>query len=354
MTPTSLLLNNKTYSYEQIRTGDYATNSVFEKTTLTFCQQWLNAQQEFAQQTSGSTGKPKTISITRAQMQLSAKLTVKALKLKPKSIALVCIDTAYIGGKMMLVRALEHQLQLVIKEPSSNPLKEMEQQFDFAAMVPLQFENTLKFYPNKIQNCSAIILGGAPVSQSLANQIAQLNIPVFSTYGMTETVSHIALKRLSQPKEKYFKIIGDTKIGINNQKQLVITGAITNKQKLITNDRVKLISSNQFEWLGRADNVINSGGIKIQLEEIERPIEHYFEKLNIKNRFFLYGIPDDYLGTKLILCIESENVINLISEMDFSLIEIDKRRHPKEIIYINSFVKTNAGKINRRSSFQNR
>jgi len=352
--PTSLILNNKLFSYEQIKSGEYSASTPFEKNTLLFCQQWFNGQEVFEQKTSGSTGTPKLIKITRAQMQLSARLTIEALSLKANGIALVCIDTAFIGGKMMLVRALEYQLQLIINEPSSNPFEHIDTPVDFIAMVPLQFENSLTDYQKKIENCKAIIIGGAPVSILLASRIAKLNTAIYSTYGMTETVSHIALKKISDSPENSFTTLGDVTISINNKGQLIINGEITNHQDLITNDRVELVSSNQFKWLGRSDNVVNSGGIKIQLEEIELKIKKYFDDNNIKIQFFLYGIPDDHLGNKLVLCIESKNIINRINEINFFSIGINKLSCPKKIVFINKFVETSSGKINRVESYTNR
>ena len=354
MKPSSLLLNNKLFSYELIKSGKYEASTPFEKSTLLFCQQWLNGQQVFEQKTSGSTGKPKLIKITRAQMKASAKQTVEALGLKANNVVFVCINTAYIGGKMMLVRAFQHQLQLVVNEPTSNPLESINKPVDFIAMVPMQFENSLNNHTQKIVSCKAIIIGGASISSSLANKIALLKTPVYSTYGMTETVSHIALKRLSFPCENYYTTIGDIEISTNSKEQLIVKGAVTNNKKLVTNDRVQVVSPTTFKWLGRIDNVINSGGIKIQLEEVENQIDFYFKENNIKNRFFLYGMPDDYLGHKLVICIESNNIIIRINKLNFSSIGIDKLSCPRDIIYIKQFIETTSGKVNRTESYKNR
>lgn len=349
-----LLLNNKSFSYEQIKAGEYVSASPFEERTLLFCQQWLNGQQEFEQKTSGSTGKPKPIKITRAQMVVSAKQTVDALNLASDDVALVCIDTAFIGGKMMLVRAFEHQMKIIIIEPSSNPLENIETPFHFAAMVPLQFENTIKSNLEKLANCKAIIIGGAPVSESLASKILSLKVPVFSTYGMTETSSHIALKRLSLPAEDHYTTLGDVTIKINSNEQLLIKGTITNNVELITSDRVRILSSTTFKWLGRIDNVVNSGGLKIQLEEIESQIEHLFKINGIKNRFFLIGEPDAYLGEKLILCLEGKNSTIQTNIANLLETHLEKFSRPKEILFIINFTESTSGKIKRKESYQNR
>lgn len=343
----NLLLNNKAYSYKQIKNGKYSFSSSFEERTLLFFQQWLNGQQEFEQKTSGSTGEPKLIKITRAQMLISAKQTVEILKLKPSDVALVCIDTAFIGGKMMLVRAFEYQMKIIIIEPSSNPLEKIDTPFHFAAMVPLQFENTIKNNSAKLDNCKAIIIGGAPVSETLATKIAVLDFLVYSTYGMTETVSHIALKRLSAPVENFYTTVGDINIRTNDNEQLIIKGAVTNGKQLTTNDRVQILSPKTFKWLGRIDNVVNSGGIKIQLDNIETAIGLLFSELNVENRFFLAPKPDDTLGDKLVLFIESPN-----QNLQFDLLEklkdrLEKYVYPKEIIYVSSFLETASGKVNK-------
>ncbi len=352
MKPSSLLLNNKSFSYKQIRSGEYETSSPFEERTLLFCRQWLNEQEVFEQHTSGSTGKPKLIKINRAQMVFSAKQTVDALKLSPSDTALVCIDTAYIGGKMMLVRGFEHKLQLIINEPLSNPLENITVPVDFIAMVPMQFENSLNNHPEKIDNCKAIIIGGASINNSLAKQITQLKTPIYSTYGMTETVSHIALKRLSSPSGDCFKTLGDITIDVTGEEQLIINGAITNYQDLITNDIVKIVSSTEFKWIGRSDNVVNSGGIKIQLEEVESLIEIYFNKINLINRFFLYGIPDSYLGQKLVLCIETNNITIPANTINFPSMGLNKLSCPKDIIYIKQFIETTSRKVDRAESYK--
>lgn len=349
MSPSYLLLNNKTYSYEQIRKMEYEVSSKFEETTLSFCSQWLNEPKVFNQATSGSTGKPKVIEITRDQMILSAAQTMDALELNQEDIALVCVDPAYIAGKMMLVRAFEHHLKIVIVEPTSNPLENLDSNFHFAAMVPMQIANVLqsKATKNKLKQSKAILIGGAPVNNSLANNISTLKCPVFETYGMTETVSHIALKRISSPVENHFSTLGDITLQTNDNEQLILKGAITNHKELVTNDIVKLISPTTFKWVGRIDNVINSGGVKIQLEEVEKSIEPLLSKLGLKQRFFIYKKQDEYLGEMIVLYIES-TTINIDRKLKIILKKnLDKYCRPKEIIYLTKFIETASGKIDK-------
>lgn len=354
MATNTLLLNGKEFSYDEIKKGAYKTSSPFEDRTLKFCEEWFNGKEEFEQKTSGSTGAPKTIKIHRDHMIISARQTVKAVKLKANDVALVCVDPAYIAGKMMLVRSFEHNLKVIIVEPSSNPVEQVDQPFHFVAMVPLQIQNALNSTTgaDKLSHCKAILVGGAPVSAHLASTLSLLEIPVYGTYGMTETVSHIALKRLSRPTEKFYTVIGDTKLKVNENEELIINGSLTGNKELITNDRIKLLSPTTFIWLGRTDNVINSGGVKIQIEQVEASISLLFERLDFKNRFFLDAIKDDILGQKLILFVEgneNETPGNLMEKLKMQL---EKYECPREIVYVPEFGETSTGKIDRRASVE--
>lgn len=354
MTSNTLLLNGKEFSYDQIKSGAYTASSPFEERTLKFCEEWLNGKDSFDQKTSGSTGTPKNIKIYRKQMMISAQQTVRALKLKANDVALVCVDSSYIAGKMMLVRAFEHKLKIIVEEPSSNPLEQIDQPFQFVAMVPLQLQNVLNDPASvkKLDNCKAVLVGGAPVSAHLSSTLALIKTPVFGTYGMTETVSHIALKRLSHPAENFYTVIGDTNLSVNERDELVIKGALTNNKELVTNDRVTLLTPTTFIWLGRTDNIINSGGVKIQIEEVEASISLLFERLGLDNRFFLDAVKDKMLGQKLILFIEgyeNEAPANLMEKIRMQL---EKYECPREIVFVPEFDETSTGKIDRRSSIE--
>lgn len=344
-----IVLNGRQISHAQLKAGQYQPKNTFEETTLTFCRAWLNGTAHFMQKTSGSTGQPKEITLTRAQMQYSAHQTMRALNLPKNAKALVCIDTAYIGGKMMLVRGFDYGMQLHINTPSANPLLHTQEHFDFTAMVPMQLQ---QIWANpetrpKLAGFKAIILGGNAVPHALAQKLATQTIPIYSTYGMTETASHIALQRLSKPTEPYFRGIGDVKFTTTPDNRLQITGTVTALKTLTTNDIVALQSPHQFSWLGRADNVINSGGIKLHPEVIEQEIEKIFIKNKLNYRFFVAGHPDDLLGQKLVLYIEShkkalEGIIKpLLSK------GLTKYHQPKEIRLAFPFIETPTGKINR-------
>ncbi|UII24907.1 AMP-binding protein [Fulvivirga maritima] len=329
--------------------GSFAISNPFENTTVSFIKDWLSGQSSFELQTSGSTGTPKKIKIKRSQMEASARQTMQALGITQGN-ALVCLDTAYIAGKMMLVRALLHQMNIIAVTPGSNPLKGLNTQPDFAALVPLQVETILadEESKNMLNRMQAVIIGGAPVSNHLAQQIEKLQVPAYATYGMTETVSHIALKRLNgSEKDDTYIAFDEVQLALDERGCLTIQSAVTDGETIITNDRVDLKTPHTFEWLGRIDNVINSGGVKVQSEKVERAIEKIFSGLRITHRFFIAGVPDSTLGQKVIMVVESNASLPETAIIDKLKLAVNKYEIPKQIYYIASFAETKTGKVNR-------
>ena len=325
----------------------------YEQKVINFCQKWIDGQQEFVLKTSGSTGEPKPINLTRNQMIASAKMTGKTFGLKEGDSALICLNVDYIAGIMMLVRGMELGLKLTIVEPSGNPLQNLENQyFDFHAFVPLQLQNLLE---NKkiiefLNKSKAIIVGGAAVNEVLNKEIQKLSVPVYSTYGMTETVSHIAIKRLNGVnKNDNFQVLEGVKIGIDGRNCLNIIAEATNDVLIQTNDIVEIINEKEFQLIGRFDNIINSGGVKIQLEKVEKLIENEIKILNPK-RYFAYGIEDKKLGQKLVLFVEGEAVNSNLKNTFLINIQsvLSKYEIPKEIYFVEKFIETATGKIDKK------
>ena len=328
--------------------------SDYDKKAIDFCEKWLAGQKEFILKTSGSTGEPKPIILTRQQMITSAKLTGVTFGLKHFDRALVCLNVDYIAGIMMLVRGMELGLRLTIVEPDGNPLKNLENEvFDFFAFVPLQLQNLLenKIYVQKLNQAKAIIVGGAAVNEVLENKIQQLQVAVYSTYGMTETVSHIAIKRLNgQNINDYFQVLGGVKIGTDSRNCLNIIAKASNNQLVQTNDIVEIINDQTFKLIGRIDNIINSGGIKIQLEKVEKLIENDIKILNPK-RYFAYGIADEKLGQKLVLFIEGNQFEEAEKSTFLKNIQsvLSKYEVPKEIYVVDKFIELPTGKIDKKA-----
>lgn len=286
--------------------------------------------------TSGSTGKPKTISILKKAMLHSAEATGVFFDLPAKTKALHCLSSNNIAGKMMWVRALYLGWHLKVVKPSSYPLKEDDNPYDFAAFVPLQAQNSL----SKLSKIKKIIIGGAPISYDLEKKLESIPTKVFHTYGMTETITHVAVRRISNKKTKLYKGLPKVQFSIDNRGCLQIDAPRISKNLVITNDIVKLYTNSQFEWIGRIDNVINSGGIKLFPEQIEKKLATI-----IKQNFIIASLPDSTLGNKVILIIESYKR-NLTLE-NISSTSLSKYEKPKEIYFIEKFTYTLSDKIDR-------
>jgi len=348
----SIVLNGRDVEIVSILLGTITPTSEFERHTIDFVRDWLNNTTHFVLTTSGSTGHPKPISITRGQMQHSARMTIQALALQKNETALVCLNTHYIAGKMMLVRALEGDLKITVVDPVSDPLKHCDMTFDFIALVPVQLQAILTAEESRkrLDNAKAIIIGGAAISTSLHDAIKTLKSPVYATYGMTETISHVALQRLNGDRpETYFKTLPNIKITTDDRGCLVIDAGYL-PEKIHTNDLVEIISPQTFQWLGRVDNVINTGGIKVIPEELESQIQKLNEALKINQNFFISGIPDPILGKKVVLIVEGDvdkNWVKILSELKQTF---SKYVIPKEILKVDKFTFTKTEKIDRTFS----
>jgi O-succinylbenzoic acid--CoA ligase len=230
-----------------------------------------------------------------------------------------------------------------------------DEHFDFVAMVPMQLTACLEDSRTRqlVNNLGKILLGGAPVGVSLQKKVSDLQIPVYQSYGMTETVSHVALKKLNgrDVTGRYFFLPG-INFGTDARGCLFVSGEVTNQLVVQTNDLVE-ISGNTFEWIGRADNVINSGGIKIILDIVDGLIAEVFHDLNLMNSFFTWYQPDEKLGQKLVLIIEGS--AELVVETDI-LAEIRARvsayETPKHVYFVDQFIKTATDKVDKRETVQ--
>lgn len=343
---SSISINSREISISAILSGSAHPQSEFERETFAFIKSWLNQTQTFTLTTSGSTGTPKEITLTRNQLQQSAHRTIKALNLSSVHTALICLDTRYIAGKMMLVRALEANMLMVAVEPSSNPLKNISRQPHFGAFVPLQLDEIFKHEESvkKLNRFKSVILGGTSISASLMQKIKTLSCDAYATYGMTETVSHIALQKLNgADAQDYFETLRGVTIKTDERDCLVIElNGFT--EPVITNDLVKIIDHSGFEVLGRYDNIINSGGVKLIPETIERKVEPI-----LKQSFFVSGIADERLGQKLIFVVESHVQPGLMATLRLALSAYEI---PKEIFYVDQFVRTQTQKINRPKTLE--
>ncbi len=313
---------------------------------------WLSGQMVFDLQTSGSTGLPKTITVNRRQLEASARMTGTAFSLGKASRALVCLNTDYVGGLMMLVRGMELDWQLTLTPASSNPLQSVPDGsiFDFAALVPLQMENILESPESrcKLDDVDTILLGGAPVSESLISSLRSLPTKVYQSYGMTETLSHIAIRRLNPVPELTYSVLPGMEVGHDQRGCLFVRGGVTDGQLVQTNDIVRFTSGDKFEWIGRADHVINSGGIKIILDLIDRQLGPILLEAGINAPFFSWYEPDDRLGQKLVLFLEHQGSEGVESTLKTRFLKAMKRYEvPKTIHFVAQFARTATEKIDK-------
>lgn len=316
----------------------------FQKSIGDFLLDWASGETTIKVHTSGSTGRPKTIVLKKEHMVNSALATGEYFGLKPKQKVLLCLPCTGIAGKMMLVRAMVLGLQLDYVEPSSTPLANTKKTYDFVAMVPLQVQNSL----NDLSRVKKLIIGGAPVDPVLRSQLAKLQVEAYETYGMTETITHIAVKRIAEDSTNYFETLPSVSVSQDDRDCLIIDAPKISEEKVVTNDLVELENDTEFKWLGRYDSIINSGGIKLVPEKIENKLSSL-----IKKRFFVVGTPDETLGQQLVLVVEGEpiNEQELLQDIK-SLKDISKYEVPKKVYFVKLFKETSTNKVNRKKTLQ--
>src|SRR5690606_4887903 len=318
----------------------------YEKSIGDFLMDWLNNKEYLFVRTSGSTGTPKVIRLNKQHMVNSAIATGDFFGITVGDSALHCLPTEFIAGKMMLVRALILGLEIDLVEPSLNPMERIKKEYDFSAMIPLQLKNSL----NKINQVKKLIVGGAYVPKTLIDAVQNVDTEIFETYGMTETVTHIAAKKINhftnteEKNNSYYELLPNIEISKEERDCLVINAPNISEESIITNDIVELKSDKQFEWIGRYDNVINSGGVKLIPELIEAKISGV-----IPNRFFVIGKKDKELGEKLVLVVEGNTLDKkTIADSINAITSLSKYEIPKEIILADKFNETENGKIIRQ------
>ena len=316
-------------AYSYIKEGEE-----FEKPVGNFILDWFDEKPYIYMQTSGSTGIPKTIRISKQAMVESAIATADFFDIHPGQKILHCLPVKFIAGKLMFIRAFILGLEMDFVAPTSTPLYNNETQYDFIAMVPLQAKHSL----NELKRVKKIIIGGSMISKKLEQELKKLPTKVYETYGMTETITHIAAKKLG---ESSFTVLPNVTISYDDRNCLVIHAPRISNEVIITNDLVELVNENQFIFLGRYDNIVNSGGIKLIPEQIEKKLAG-----KIEGRYFVIGKKDDELGEKLILIVEGEK-----REIDPAVYgDLDKYEKPKEVYFVAKFKETEVGKIMRKES----
>ena len=340
MVTVSFIDRDETYSLEELSHLPFFHE--YDETSLYFVNQWNDENTTVEVQTSGSTGLPKKILLTKESMRTSAQLTLDYFGLQNNDTILQCLPSGFIAGKMIWVRAMVGQLKVIVAKPSSNPIKKLNCEVKFAAMTPHQVVTVLDESPDKLSLIEVLIIGGAPVSSELLERLQVLSTKCFATYGMTETITHIAVKQLNFPeKSEFYQALPTISFSLGKEDNLMIKAPHISNDWLETEDVVALNKDNQFKWLGRKDFVINSGGVKLYPEEIEGKIAHL-----IPVRFYISKLMDETFGELPQLVLEGIESFDL-SELSSVLSKIEM---PKSVIYIPKFKETGSGKIERIKS----
>ncbi|GAB5558227.1 MAG: AMP-binding protein [Schleiferiaceae bacterium] len=295
-----------------------------------FLDSWNSDSQSLEVQTSGSTGQPKKIEIQKDFMIASAEKTLEFFGLEPKDKTLLCMDLMHIGAQMMVIRAFLGGLELHITEPKLKLSEDLSHGFDFVPMVPAQAMESL----DSLSIIKKVLLGGAPLSHSDLSVLHGVDSSIYQSFGMTETISHIALKKIS---EEAYSAVNGVSFSTTANDELIISAPHIGINLLPTHDVVELLSANRFIWKGRSDNTINSGGKKIQPEAVENLLAPH-----IIGNFAISDAPHPQWGRQVVLVLESGSKTEIPK-----ILEYPPYSEPKKVIRIPTIPRTENGKIKR-------
>lgn len=343
-----LLINNRIYPIDELT--DFCRNKiistetpVWERKIYQFIIEWLDEKEYIIQTSSGTTGQSKEIRLSKKAMARSAENTCNHFDIQFGYTAVHCLPIDYIAGKMMVIRAFVGGLNLLMTEPTSMPDFSHFGKVDFCAMVPLQVYNSLNSFET-LRNIKKLIIGGAEIRPELEVVLRDMPNEVYATYGMAETCSHVAIRRLSGSRyERNYTALPGVEFSVDSRNCLIVKADYL-EGDIITNDVTDLIDPKTFRWIGRYDNLINSGGVKIVPEEIEALISK-----NTGLDCAIIGVADPQLGQKVMLVIEKGRSEVTVDEVRAQLKdELPKHLQPKEIIIIDQLPRNSSFKVDRK------
>ncbi len=344
----NFIIENKQYSSKSLisfcnEQVDNNNTPIWKRKIYEFILNWLDDNQYIIQFSSGTTGRQKRLKLLKSSMFQSAINTSTYFQLQPGQNALLCLPVDYIAGKMMIVRAFVTGLNLYFLEPSSTLNLSEIGNIDFCAMVPLQVYNNINRI-NEFKQIRKLIIGGAEINDDLVKKLSSIPVEVYATYGMAETCSHVAVRRINgQVPSDFYKAMTGVKFSSDHRGCLNIHADFL-PLGLTTNDVVELIDETRFRWIGRFDNLINSGGIKIIPEELEKII-HDATGLTC----IVTGIDDNMLGKKIVVVFEKKDDNVSIQELELILIEtLTKKNRPKKILVFDKLPRNDSYKIDRK------
>ena len=313
-----------------------------------FYAEWNNGSDKILVHTSGSTGTPKPMMVEKRRMEASATITCDFLKLKAGDTALLCMPLDYIAGKMVVVRSIVRKLKLISVKPSGHPLQGLTEAPVFAAMIPMQVYNSLNVPEEKelLMQVKHLIIGGGAVDEKMEKDLRYFPNAVWSTYGMTETLSHIALRRLNgQEASCWYTPFDSVDVSVNNEGCLVIDAPRVAQARIVTNDIAEIAKDGRhFRILGRKDNVIDSGGIKIQIEEVEAALRKH-----LTMPYMITKKNDHKFGEIVVMLVESTDTDNVRKICEACL---PKYWQPKLYVSVEQIPLTQTGKPARNEAIK--
>ena len=318
----------------------FSHSDELSKSVASFIKEWNGPTNLFSFKTSGSTGNPKIILIPRSSLEHSAKTTGHFFELNAGDSILLCLPVEFIAGRMMLIRAMVLGLNLHLSNPEIKEIIRNKCKYRFCAMTPLQVSKILDSDIGFFDDVEKLIIGGGQINNTLENRLIELKTHCFATYGMTETASHIALLEISKNGNEVFTALPGVMFSANENNQLIIDAPKWGVHNLLSNDIVRLVSKSEFEWKGRIDNVINTGGVKIYPENIENLLNK-----ELDSYFFITSVYDKLLENKVIMIVEGG-----ARNINFS--SLSKFEKPKDIYFLPKFEFTKTGKIDRNKTLE--
>ena len=303
-----------------------------------FISQWLSADPHIESYTSGTTGTPKKCLLSKQKMQLSAQTTGTFFDIGPGASALLCLPLSFIAGKMMVVRAMVLGWDLHLVAPAKDALTQYDSKYDFVALVPHQLAHSYR----ALDKVNTLIVGGGVLPNHLEEKLQASAVKAYATYGMTETLTHVAARRLNGPqRSEVYKAMPDVRFTRDNRGCLVIHAPNLIEKPLITNDLVKIIDEYSFEYLGRVDDVINSGGVKHAPEVLERKLGQY-----LSGQFVISSLLHESLGEQIVLVKDAKGPSK--EDIDRAITHLSPVERPKLIINLEAMPVTDTGKIKRK------
>ena len=329
---------------------DEEVKGMYSAELKAFLKEWNDSSDAVLVHTSGSTGTPKPMWVEKHRMEASARLTCDFLHLRQGDTALLCMPLQYIAGKMVVVRSLVRGLRLVEVTPSGHPLAGLSESPTFAAMVPMQVYNSLRVPRERelLEGIRHLIIGGGAVDEAMERELRHFPGAVWSTYGMTETLSHIAMRRISgESASAYYTPMEGVEVTLSERGTLRIYAPHVCTDRLTTNDVAEIREDGSFRILGRIDNVVCSGGIKIQIEEVEQMLVGAFERREghlprVGERMQLTGVADAKFGQRLVALVECEPAVwQPLAD------ELPTYYRPKQFLQVGALQMTETGKPRR-------